>query len=46
MWEKAGISGEGNIELEQRNEHDTFECTRKEMHIKKERSKPGLMGLI
>lgn len=32
MWEKAGISGEGNNELEQSNEHGTFEHTERSAH--------------
>lgn len=46
VWEKAGISGEGDIEPEQSNEHGTFEDARKEMNIKGKRNKSGHMGLI
>lgn len=46
MWVKAGISGEGNNELEQSNEGGTFEQSRKEIHIKEQRDRTGHMGLI
>lgn len=46
MWKKPGISGEGDIQPEESNEHGTFEDTRKEMHIREKRNKFGHMGLI
>lgn len=45
-WEKAGILGEGNNELEQSNDGGTFEHTRKEMHIREHRDGIWHMGLI